>query len=297
MASVLAPLSFFSLHDFPALPNAPQIVRLTRLTPWAGRALLAMARRITGPWVAPVVAMRAELGLPPAGDPLYEGQFSPYGNLALFSRALGDAQPDWPPRTHGHRVSVLQPRHPDAGRADSRSSTPASRRSCSRWARRRSTPPARSSTRAPRRRRALGARAVLLVGPNPANRPAVPSTGRSPWTGRRTTRCSRARRSIVHQGGVGTTGQAMRSGRPELIVPFAHDQPDNAFRVQQLGAARVLYPPPLPRRPRRPRAGDAADDARATPRPPRQWASACGAERGAVAAVDAILATLAIVRR
>ena len=34
----------------------------------------------------------------------------------------------------------------------------------------------------------------------------------------------------------------MRSGRPELIVPFAHDQPDNAFRVRQLGVARVVYP-------------------------------------------------------
>ena len=59
---------------------------------------MALARRITRPWVAPVVAMRAELGLPPAGDPLFEA-ISPYGSLALFSRALGDAQPDWPPRT------------------------------------------------------------------------------------------------------------------------------------------------------------------------------------------------------
>jgi UDP:flavonoid glycosyltransferase YjiC (YdhE family) len=27
-----------------------------------------------------------------------------------------------------------------------------------------------------------------------------------------------------------------------LIVPHAHDQPDNAFRVKSLGVARVLYP-------------------------------------------------------
>jgi UDP:flavonoid glycosyltransferase YjiC (YdhE family) len=27
-----------------------------------------------------------------------------------------------------------------------------------------------------------------------------------------------------------------------LIVPHAHDQPDNAFRVKGLGVARVLYP-------------------------------------------------------
>jgi rhamnosyltransferase subunit B len=48
--------------------------------------------------------------------------------------------------------------------------------------------------------------------------------------------------AIVHHGGVGTTGQALRSGRPMLVVPFAHDQPDNADRMRRLGVARVLYP-------------------------------------------------------
>src|SRR5258708_16061726 len=46
--------------------------------------------------------------------------------------------------------------------------------------------------------------------------------------------------AIVHQGGVGTTGQALRSGRPMLVVPWAHDQPDNADRVCRLGVARTL---------------------------------------------------------
>jgi UDP:flavonoid glycosyltransferase YjiC (YdhE family) len=42
---------------------------------------------------------------------------------------------------------------------------------------------------------------------------------------------------IVHQGGSGTTGQAMRAGRPMLFVPFGWDQPDNAARVERFGAA------------------------------------------------------------
>lgn len=41
---------------------------------------------------------------------------------------------------------------------------------------------------------------------------------------------------VVHHGGVGTTGQALRSGRPQLVVPFFGDQPDNAARVKRLGA-------------------------------------------------------------
>jgi UDP:flavonoid glycosyltransferase YjiC (YdhE family) len=46
--------------------------------------------------------------------------------------------------------------------------------------------------------------------------------------------------AIAHHGGVGTTGQALRSGKPMLVVPFAHDQPDNAARVVRLGVGRTL---------------------------------------------------------
>ena len=45
---------------------------------------------------------------------------------------------------------------------------------------------------------------------------------------------------IVHQGGIGTTGQALRASRPMLVVPFGQDQPDNARRCVRLGLARTL---------------------------------------------------------
>ncbi len=41
--------------------------------------------------------------------------------------------------------------------------------------------------------------------------------------------------AIFHQGGVGTTAQAMRAGKPMVIVPFSHDQPDHAYRIERLG--------------------------------------------------------------
>jgi UDP:flavonoid glycosyltransferase YjiC (YdhE family) len=45
----------------------------------------------------------------------------------------------------------------------------------------------------------------------------------------------------VHQGGVGTTGQALRAGKPQVIVPFAHDQPDHAARITRAGLGRTVY--------------------------------------------------------
>ena len=46
--------------------------------------------------------------------------------------------------------------------------------------------------------------------------------------------------AIVHHGGIGTTGLAMRSGRPMLVMPCAWDQPDNAERVARLGISRTI---------------------------------------------------------
>ncbi len=41
-------------------------------------------------------------------------------------------------------------------------------------------------------------------------------------------------RAIVHHGGVGTTSQALRAGTPQVVLPMAFDQFDNAARVARL---------------------------------------------------------------
>jgi len=46
--------------------------------------------------------------------------------------------------------------------------------------------------------------------------------------------------AIVHHGGIGTTGQALRAGRPQLVTPFLGDQFDNGERLRRLGVARVV---------------------------------------------------------
>jgi len=46
--------------------------------------------------------------------------------------------------------------------------------------------------------------------------------------------------ATVHHGGMGTMAQAMRAGKPTVIVPFAHDQFDNAARNHRLGISETL---------------------------------------------------------
>ena len=84
----------------------------------------------------------------------------------------------------------------------------------------------------------LGRRAVLLVGEG-----AV--TGSEEVLVRRYAPHSRLfprAAAIVHHGGIGTTGQALRSGKPQLVSPFMGDQPDNAARVSRLGAGLMVSP-------------------------------------------------------
>ena len=45
---------------------------------------------------------------------------------------------------------------------------------------------------------------------------------------------------LVHHGGLSTTAQALFAGCPQLVVPFAHDQFNNAARVKRLGAGLSL---------------------------------------------------------
>lgn len=47
---------------------------------------------------------------------------------------------------------------------------------------------------------------------------------------------------FVHHGGVGTMSQGFAAGVPQLVMPMAHDQPDNAWRLRRLGAGLSLRP-------------------------------------------------------
>jgi rhamnosyltransferase subunit B len=84
----------------------------------------------------------------------------------------------------------------------------------------------------------LNRRAVLLIGQNAPPEgltDAIIAVNYVPYSQLFPHACA-----IVHQGGIGTTAQALRSGRPTLVMPYCHDQPDNAARVERLGTSRTL---------------------------------------------------------
>jgi len=132
----------------------------------------------------------------------------------------------------------------------------------------------------------LGVRAVLLAGagaealrdlpPGVAAFPSAPYHALFP-------RAS----AIVHSGGVGTTAQALRAGKPQVVVPFAHDQFDNADRVRRLGLGRIARRGGRPEGALRDLLADGAARARAA-----EIGRRVAAEDGPAAACDAIEAVL-----
>ena len=48
-------------------------------------------------------------------------------------------------------------------------------------------------------------------------------------------------RAMVHHGGIGTTSQALAAGVPQVVVPMAFDQFDNAVRVEAMGCGSWLH--------------------------------------------------------
>jgi MGT family glycosyltransferase len=241
ISTVLAPISFFSAYDPIVPPQAPGFGKVLRLSPFIARAVLNLARRMSSKWIEPVYKLRAEIGLPRGAHPLFEGQHSPSLVLALFSKAMAEAQPDWPRQT-------IVTGFPFYDRKDESNISPELAKFLDHG-----PPPIvftlgstaifvaddfyRESIAAAR---LLNRRAVLLIG-DARNMPKEPLPASivafdyAPY-GQILPRAA----AVVHQGGVGTTGQTMRAGVPALIIPFNHDQPDNAFRIARLGIGRTI---------------------------------------------------------
>jgi UDP:flavonoid glycosyltransferase YjiC (YdhE family) len=290
VSTVLSPLLFMSGFDPIVPPPAPWV----RVVPWAWRLKTApwiadAGRQISNRWMEPLQQFRESLGLRRVVTPMFEGQHSPHGVLAMFSRVFGGPFADWPPHTtitgqlqfdasYGATLDPALARFLDGGEPPvvftlGSSAVMIAERF---WD---------ESLAAVRR---LGRRAVLLAGPAQAPRltALAPASVHVVSEAPHSLLFPRAA-AVVHQCGMGTLGTALHAGVPQLAVPFANDQPDNADRLQRLGVARVVYPS-------RYRAGRVARTLRALfdeptyTRRAQALATVVAAERGAEAACDAI---------
>ena len=256
LSTVLAPGMLPSAHDPLALPFAPWLLDALGRVPAVGPRLVGATlrglRRAVRPWAQPLHAMRARLGLPSTTrDLLVDGQFSPLGTLALFSRTMARPQPDWPAHVRITGFPFYDKPGDDPGVGGLFDAPDGRDLDAFLDA---GAPPIAFTlgsaavldardfwSHAITATRALGRRAVLLVGPGGRQRlPSPLPRGIAAFEYAPHSLLFPRSCAVVHQGGIGTTGQAMRAGVPQLVVPFGFDQPDNARRMARLGVAHVL---------------------------------------------------------
>jgi rhamnosyltransferase subunit B len=238
--AVLQPSSFFSAYDPSVLAPLPFTKYLHNAPTVFHKILLGLGKRASKNWGQPIADLRRELGLPELAEPLFKDKYSPYLNLAMFSKVMGTPQPDWAKNTvqtgfvfydkydkNSHVAPELQ-NFLDAGEPPVIFTLGTSAVHAAGNFYEESIQAVKTIKR----------RAVLLIGKNapPANLPVnIAAFDYAPFS-----EVLPRAACVVHQGGVGTTAQVLRAGVPHLVVPWSFDQPDNAARVERLGVAQTI---------------------------------------------------------
>ncbi|MCC9168414.1 glycosyltransferase [Pontibacter harenae] len=240
----LSPNNFWSPYDAPVIPMFPWMVHLPGLGPGPNRLLMQAVRLVTHQWCKPIYQFRKELGLPTPKHPLMEGQHSPHKVLALFSSLMARKQSDWPanacvtgfpffkeeqelPPEVEHFIQQGEPPIVVALGSSVVLNAEAVYKCCQDVI------------------TDMGKRAIFVGAEHTLNEEAKAKYAHhehillAPYL----PYASIFHKSslVIHHGGIGTTMEALRAGKPMLIVPHSFDQPDNALRIERLGVGTYLY--------------------------------------------------------
>jgi len=242
-------LSFASVHLQPAVfrscikpPLIPGLHWVRKLPPWAVRGVFRVVDEVVDRMIGPEInRFRGELGLAPAHRFIDQWWHSPQRVIGLFPEWFATPAPDWPKQvklTHfplydGASAEPMPPEletflsagpppivfTPGSAMSQGVSFFQESLQACER----------------------LGCRGLFLTKfPSSVPHrlpPQVRRFGYVPFS-----HLLPKAAAFVHHGGIGSTSQALAAGIPQLIMPLAHDQPDNADRARKLGVALVLSP-------------------------------------------------------
>jgi rhamnosyltransferase subunit B len=234
----LQPSAFMSEDDRPLMDS--RLGFLEHLPRWAWRSVFFLIHKAIDAKLSGVNTVRAELGLrQPVRGILRDWWMSRERVLALFPDWYAPRRADWPPQAVLTRFPPYDgdlALDPAAEQFLAEGPPPIlfTPGSANMWGK----PFFEAAAGACQR---LGRRGMLVSGYSehvPAGLPrGVRRFDRLPFS-RIFARCA----AVVHHGGVGTSAQGLAAGVPQLIMPMAHDQPDQAQRLKRLGVGDSLLP-------------------------------------------------------
>ena len=230
----LQPAVLRSMHEHLVLPGMPNI---PRGAPHWFKRLLFYLIDLNADWLMAkeLNRYRAKLDLPPVRRALNGWWNSPQLILAMFPKWFAPPPPDWPKQ-------LLMTGFPlfDAGEAQ-----PVSPEAAEFFAE--GEPPIVFTAGTAMRQgadffhaaaeacRLLGRRGALLT-PGREQLPQELPPGVRHFDYAPFGQILPQAAAFVNHGGIGTLSQGLAAGVPQLIMPVSFDQPDNAYRLQNLGA-------------------------------------------------------------
>lgn len=232
----LQPAWFFSPSDPPVLH--PRLGRLKTAPKFIRKLVIrVMGRVMNSSLGVPLAQVRRELALPPLRD-VASWSFSPQAVIGLFPEWFAPRQHDWPQNFQYDDFPMFDEwdtpeLSPEAAEFIAAGDPPIvfTAGSAMTYAEPIITAAVDACLR-------LGRRGIILstlaknTGPLP---PSVRMFSYAPFS-----KLLPHAAALVHHCGVGTLSQALRAGVPQLVTPFAFDQPDNAWRIERLGVARQM---------------------------------------------------------
>lgn len=235
----LQPSVLVSMHDTPVyFMGAPWISRLPR---WAKRVLFSMPNPADRCALPPIRKACLDAGVPPPRSVWREWWNSPDGVLLLFPEWFAAPQPDWPANCLQHTFPLEDLASEQPLSAELQAFLAAGEQPIV-------FTPGSANVQAHEFFNAalgavqkLGKRAVFvtrelsqLPGGLP---PSVFAEAFVPFSS-----VLRHAAAFVHHGGIGTLSQGFAAGIPQLLMPMAHDQPDNEHRLRRLGGGFGMAP-------------------------------------------------------
>jgi rhamnosyltransferase subunit B len=240
VSTSLAPISFLSAEDPSVYPTAEFLENFRFMPKFFHQLVLYAARKTFVNWFGPYREFRRELGLSEDHDPMFGDKYSKLLHLAMFSKVLAKPQSDWARSLQtgfcfydGEQDLGSMPedlnKFLDSGESPIVFTLGSAAVMDARDFYEQSIAAAKL----------VNKRAVMLYGifnepPKGLDNDRV-GFDYAPYSQIFQRACT-----VVHQGGVGTTAQVLRAGVPMIVMPYSHDQPDNAARCKRLGVSETI---------------------------------------------------------
>lgn len=238
VASVhLAPVALRSFHE------SPQMFKMLMQDWWPAwfrKSQFWLADRLLDRILAPELdPLRRDVGLKPVRNLMHSWYFSPQLVLALFPDWFARPQPDWPANVQTTGFPLWDqardeslPEEVEEFLADGSPPIVFAPGSAMTSGEEIFAAAVDASVRLKRR--------AILCTKYPEQLPAELPAGIRSFGFVSFSQLLPRASALVHHGGIGTSAQGLAAGLPQLVMPMAYDQLDNATRLMRLGVAEML---------------------------------------------------------